>query len=124
MAQNIVAHEDTTGYAPADSRWCAYDDSTYDGPGCPLGKGATEDEAIADLEQQLDDADEAAELAADMACDACKGTGFVTISTRTYAYICAGEPPEDARHVAAAICCECHSHHRHGYSYDRQGSRR
>jgi hypothetical protein len=113
-------------YPPIPDRssdWSAVTEN-YDGPGSPIGWGPTEAAAISDLEEKLDDADEAAELAADMACDACKGTGFVTVSTRTCAYICAGEPPEDARHVAAAICCECHSHHRHGYSYDRQGSRR
>jgi len=62
---HIITHEDTTGYAPASDRWCAYLDS-YDGsPGQFIGKGATEDEAISDLEQQLDDADEAAEAARD-----------------------------------------------------------
>ena len=36
--------------------WCAYDDDTYDGPGSPLGSGATEQEAIDDLLQQMEDA--------------------------------------------------------------------
>ena len=36
--------------------WSAIDDDTYDGPGCPVGWGATEAEAIADLKQQIEDA--------------------------------------------------------------------
>jgi hypothetical protein len=39
--------------------WCALDDDTYDGApysNCPIGLGATEDEAIADLKQQLEEA--------------------------------------------------------------------
>lgn len=35
--------------------WSAVDDDTYDGPGCPIGTGATEQEAIADLLQQIED---------------------------------------------------------------------
>ena len=35
--------------------WFAVDDSTYDGPGCPIGWGATEQEAIEDLLDQLED---------------------------------------------------------------------
>ena len=38
--------------------WIAYDDDTYCGCGechCPLGSGATEQEAINDLLEQLDD---------------------------------------------------------------------
>jgi len=38
--------------------WQAIDDSTYDGPGCPVGYGATEDAAIADLLSQLDPDDD------------------------------------------------------------------
>jgi hypothetical protein len=53
MAQHIVAHEDTTRYAPYHSRWCAYDANSYDGPGCPIGFGPTETEAIDDLIRQL-----------------------------------------------------------------------
>lgn len=34
--------------------WCAVDDDTYDGPGCPIGYGATEQEAIDDLLAQLE----------------------------------------------------------------------
>jgi hypothetical protein len=33
--------------------WSAVDDSTYDGPGSPIGRGATEQEAIDDLLEQL-----------------------------------------------------------------------
>jgi hypothetical protein len=35
--------------------WSAVDDSTYDGPGCPIGTGTTEQEAIADLLQQIEE---------------------------------------------------------------------
>jgi hypothetical protein len=35
--------------------WSAVDDDTYDGPGCPIGYGATEDEAIADLMSQMEE---------------------------------------------------------------------
>jgi hypothetical protein len=34
--------------------WSAWDDSTYDGPGCKVGQGATEREAVQDLLDQLD----------------------------------------------------------------------
>ena len=34
--------------------WSAVDDATYDGPGCPIGYGATEQEAIADLLDQIE----------------------------------------------------------------------
>jgi hypothetical protein len=33
--------------------WCAYDAATYE-PGCPIGYGATEQEAIADLMKELE----------------------------------------------------------------------
>lgn len=36
-----------------DFDWSAIDDSTYDGKGCPIGRGATEEEAIADLLAQI-----------------------------------------------------------------------
>jgi hypothetical protein len=45
---------DNTGIAPRDSVWQAVDDDTYDGPNCPIGLGATEEEAIADLLEQLE----------------------------------------------------------------------
>lgn len=35
--------------------WEAWDDDTYDGPPCPVGTGATEEEAIADLREKLDE---------------------------------------------------------------------
>jgi hypothetical protein len=35
--------------------WSAIDDDTYDGPGCPIGAGATEAEAIADLLEQIEE---------------------------------------------------------------------
>jgi hypothetical protein len=35
--------------------WCAVDDDTYDGHGCPIGYGATEAEAIKDLLEQIGD---------------------------------------------------------------------
>lgn len=34
--------------------WLAWDDDTYE-PGCPVGEGATEDEAVADLMAKLGD---------------------------------------------------------------------
>lgn len=46
---NIVAN-----YDPPFG-WTAVDDDTYDGPGCPIGTGKTEAEAIADLMAQLED---------------------------------------------------------------------
>lgn len=36
--------------------WSAIDDSTYDGEGCPIGRGATEADAIADLLEQIEEA--------------------------------------------------------------------
>jgi hypothetical protein len=36
-----------------DFDWSAVDDDTYDGPGSPIGTGATEQAAIADLLQQI-----------------------------------------------------------------------
>lgn len=43
-------------YPPIPDRqfdWVAVDDQTYDGPGCPIGYGATEQHAIIDLIEQL-----------------------------------------------------------------------
>ncbi len=34
--------------------WSAIDDDTYDGHGCTIGYGATEQEAVADLLEQLE----------------------------------------------------------------------
>lgn len=45
-------------YPPIPDRrfdWSAIDDDTYDGPGCPIGHGATKEEAIADLMDQLEE---------------------------------------------------------------------
>lgn len=38
-----------------DFDWCAVDDDTYDGEGCPIGYGATEQAAVADLLEQIED---------------------------------------------------------------------
>ncbi len=35
--------------------WEAWDDDTYDGPPCPVGTGASEEEAIADLKTQIEE---------------------------------------------------------------------
>ena len=35
--------------------WSAVDDSTYDGEGCEIGRGATEQEAIDDLLEQIEE---------------------------------------------------------------------
>lgn len=37
-----------------DSDWLAVDDETYDGPGAPIGTGATEQDAIDDLLEQIE----------------------------------------------------------------------
>jgi hypothetical protein len=103
---HIITHEDTTGYAPVDERWCAYEDN-YDGTQ-PIGKGATEDAAISDLEEQLDDADEAAEAARRAACGLCKGTGWITVrTTGAMSYVGAGEPPDYATGVIGIRCDQC-----------------
>lgn len=55
---NIVTDEDNTGFAPPDLRWSAIDNDTYDGAEdshCPIGWGATEAEAIADLKERLEE---------------------------------------------------------------------
>jgi hypothetical protein len=47
----------TFEYPPIPDRrfdWSAVDDDTYDGPGCPIGHGATEAEAIADLMNEIE----------------------------------------------------------------------
>ena len=38
--------------------WIAYDEDTYDGPGCLVGYGETEEKAIQDLRDQLEDREE------------------------------------------------------------------
>jgi hypothetical protein len=35
--------------------WSAVDDRTYDGEGCEIGRGATEQEAIDDLLEQIEE---------------------------------------------------------------------
>jgi hypothetical protein len=40
-------------YRGAD--WSAVDDSTYDGEGCEIGRGATEQQAIDDLIEQIEE---------------------------------------------------------------------
>jgi hypothetical protein len=50
----IVVHEDNTGFAPADCRFTAIDDDSYDGAEdsrnrSTIGYGATPEEAAADL---------------------------------------------------------------------------
>jgi len=40
-------------YRGAD--WSAVDDSTYDGEGCEIGRGATEQAAIDDLLEQIEE---------------------------------------------------------------------
>lgn len=35
--------------------WSAVDDDTYDGPGCPIGWGPTEEAAIADLKEKMEE---------------------------------------------------------------------
>jgi hypothetical protein len=53
----IEAFPDLTGYAPKSEAWHAYDTATYcgcDDCHCPVGTGATADEAIADLLEQLE----------------------------------------------------------------------
>lgn len=37
------------------TEWTAIDHDTYDGPESPIGMGKTEQEAIADLKEQLDE---------------------------------------------------------------------
>lgn len=34
--------------------WTAIDEETYDGPEAPIGYGSTEQEAIADLKEEID----------------------------------------------------------------------
>ncbi len=44
-------------YPPIPDRrfdWSAVDDDIYDGPGCPIGSGPTEQAAVLDLAEQLE----------------------------------------------------------------------
>ncbi len=45
----IVTHFDYPPIPIRDFDWSAIDDDTYDGEGCPIGRGPTEDAAIEDL---------------------------------------------------------------------------
>ena len=45
----IVTSEQIPGH------WVAVDDDTYDGPGSPIGSGSTEQAAIDDLMEQLEE---------------------------------------------------------------------
>lgn len=50
----VKTHDD---YPPIPIRqfdWSAIDDNTYDGEGCPIGRGATELEAVTDLLEKLE----------------------------------------------------------------------
>lgn len=52
----IMAHRELD--APREFAWSAIDDASYDGAPdshCPIGRGRTEAEAIADLQAQLDE---------------------------------------------------------------------
>lgn len=45
-------------YPPIPDRrfdWSAVDDDTYDGEGCPIGRGPTERDAVMDLLNQMED---------------------------------------------------------------------
>jgi hypothetical protein len=56
----IVAHPDTTGCAPPEEAWYAYDEDRYDGVPdgcCTCGIGPTAEAAISDLLDQLADED-------------------------------------------------------------------
>lgn len=55
----IKAHRELD--APRQYAWSAIDDATYDGAPdshCPIGRGRTEAEAIADLQAQMEERDE------------------------------------------------------------------
>jgi len=57
MKIRITDDADWTRIAPAAYRFTAIDGDTYDGPGCPIGSGATPAEAERDLLEQLSDLD-------------------------------------------------------------------
>ena len=50
----IVTRYDPPPIPPRCFDWCAVDDDTYEG-GCPIGYGATEQEAIDDLQEQIEE---------------------------------------------------------------------
>jgi hypothetical protein len=51
----IVTHYEPKPVPSTCFDWSAIDDSTYDGEGCPVGYGSTEQEAIDDLLWQLEE---------------------------------------------------------------------
>ena len=52
---NIVTHYDPPPIPDRRFDWSAVDGDTYDGPGCPIGHGRTEEDARADLLAQMED---------------------------------------------------------------------
>jgi hypothetical protein len=50
----IKTHYDPKPIPARQFDWSAVDDDTYDGEGCPCGWGATEAEAIKDLQDQME----------------------------------------------------------------------
>jgi hypothetical protein len=54
VASRIIAKYDPPPIPDRRFDWYAVTDE-YDGPGSPIGHGRTEEEAVADLRQQLDD---------------------------------------------------------------------
>jgi hypothetical protein len=59
---NIVTNYDHPPIPDRSFDWSAVDDDTYDGapdthPPCPIGRGATEAEAVADLLEQIAEAE-------------------------------------------------------------------
>lgn len=52
---SVVTHYDPKPIPDRRFDWSAVDGETYDGPGCPIGWGRTEDEARADLAEQMED---------------------------------------------------------------------
>jgi len=45
-------------------------------------------------------------------CEWCNGSGEVTVRTSfPMSYVCAGEPPEEARGVVGIPCGECDARH-------------
>ena len=51
----IVTSYDPPPIPVRNCDWSAVDDDTYNGPGCPVGYGSTEPEAVADLIEKIED---------------------------------------------------------------------